>query len=319
MGEVPSKQELEAAHCWEADDQVPRRPAMTQFRRSARYRQAKWREANGHPIGTQPIAPRRGGKLARLVGSRLPLEYARETGATFLTDGARAAARARTSVIEPHQSFDHQRMWADLLSSEAFAFNLFGDLAANLELADRAVHTWWPDAPGGARDVRFAHSPGRFDPAYLNSLRAFDAAFVLDLGDGTQGIVAVDTEYHERTKSETPKPSNLWRTVAVAEQSGIFGPGAIDAVKGRSDLAVMWLEHLLLLSMLQHPSGAWSWGRYVVVHPAGNSDIADACARYRKLLVDESTFSSVTFEDLLDQGALPARTTAALRDRYLPS
>jgi hypothetical protein len=292
---------------------------MTQFRRSARYRQAKWREANGHPIGTQPIAPRRGGKLARLVGSRLPLEYARETGATFLTDGARAAARARTSVIEPHQSFDHQRMWADLLSSEAFAFNLFGDLAANLELADRAVHTWWPDAPGGARDVRFAHSPGRFDPAYLNSLRAFDAAFVLDLGDGTQGIVAVDTEYHERTKSETPKPSNLWRTVAVAEQSGIFGPGAIDAVKGRSDLAVMWLEHLLLLSMLQHPSGAWSWGRYVVVHPAGNSDIADACARYRKLLVDESTFSSVTFEDLLDQGALPARTTAALRDRYLPS
>jgi hypothetical protein len=292
---------------------------MTEFRRRARYHQAKWREANGHPIGTQPIAPRRGGKLARLVGSRLPLEYARETGATFLTDGARAAARARTSVIEPHQSFDHQRMWADLLSSEAFAFNLFGDLAANLELADRAVHTWWPDAPGRARDVRFSHSPGRFDPAYLNSLRAFDAAFVLDLGDGTQGIVAVDTEYHERTKSETPKPSNLWRTVAVAEQSGIFGPGAIDAVKGRSDLAVMWLEHLLLLSMLQHPSGAWSWGRYVVVHPAGNSDIADACARYRKLLVDESTFSSVTFEDLLDQGALPARTTAALRDRYLPS
>ena len=31
-----------------------------------------------------------------------------------------------------------------------------------------------------------------------------------------------------------------------------------------------WLEHLLLLSMLQHPSGEWTWGRYVVVHPAGN-------------------------------------------------
>jgi hypothetical protein len=319
VGEVPSKQELEAAHCWEADDQVPRRPAMTQFRRRARYHQAKWREANGHPIGTQPIAPKRGGKPARLVGSRLPLEYARETGATFLTDGARAAATARTSVIEPHQSFDHQRMWADLLSSEALAFNLFGELAADLELADRAVHTWWPDAAGTARDVRFAHSPGRFDPAYLNSLRAFDAAFLLDLGDGSQGVVAVDTNYHERTKSETPKPSNLWRTVAVAEQSGIFESGAIDAVKGRSELAVMWLEHLLLLSMLQHPSGAWSWGRYVVVHPAGNSDIADACARYKDLLVDQSTFSSVTFEELLDYGALPAQTTAALRDRYLPS
>src|SRR6266540_3246569 len=27
------------------------------------------------------------------------------------------------------------------------AFNLFGDLAGDLVLADRAVHAWWPDAP----------------------------------------------------------------------------------------------------------------------------------------------------------------------------
>jgi hypothetical protein len=84
------------------------------------------------------------------------------------------------------------------------------------------------------------------------------------------------------------------------------------------DLAVMWLEHLLLLSMLQHVSGSWGWGRYVVVHPAGNSDISEACARYQALLVDQSTFSSVTVEGLLDAGALPTPTVAALRDRYIP-
>ena len=169
------------------------------------------------------------------------------------------------------------------------------------------------------REVRFAHSPGWLDPAYLNSLRAFDAAFVLDRDDGTQGIVAIDTKYHERVKSEIPKPENLQRYLEVAERSGIFAPGAVDQVKGRSDLAVMWLEHLLLLSMLQHPSAAWSWGRYVVVHPAGNLDIAGACARYRDLLADRSTFSSMTLEALLDAEALPARTTAALRRRYLSS
>jgi hypothetical protein len=81
----------------------------------------------------------------------------------------------------------------------------------------------------------------------------------------------------------------------------------------------MWLEHLLLLSMLQHASGTWSWGRYVVVHPAGNSDVADAVGRYRNLLVDGSTFSSVTIEELLDAGVLLAATTSALRDRYLPT
>jgi hypothetical protein len=173
--------------------------------------------------------------------------------------------------------------------------------------------------PGTVCDVRFAHSPGRFDPAYLNSLRDFDAAFVLDLGDGTQGIVALATKYHDRTMTEIPKPSNRARYLEVAKRSGIFAPGATDAVKGRSDLAVMWLEHLLLLSMLQHPSGSWKWGRYVVAHPAGNSDFADACARYCELLADQSTFTSVTVEELLDAKALPARTTATLRERLLPS
>jgi len=234
------------------------------------------------------------------------------------TSSAQAhAARARTSVIEPHQSFDRQRLWADLLSSEAIAFNLVGDLAADLTLADRAVHAWWPDAPGTVREVRFAHSPGRLDPAYLNSLRAWDVAFVLDLGDGARGIVGVDTKYHERMKSEIPKPSNLSSYLEVTERSGVFAPGATDAVKGRSELAVMWLEHLLLLSMLQQASGTWTWGRYVVVHPAGNSDFAAACARYRNLLVDRSTFSSVTVEELLASGVLPARTTVALRERYI--
>ena len=316
---APSKEELEGAHCWESDDHVPRRPEMTAFRRRVRYHQAQWREAHGHPIGSQPIAPRADGGKARLVGSRVPLAYGQATGANFVTSGALHAAQARTATVEPHQSFDHQRLWADLLSSAALAFNLFGDLAGDLGLAGRAVQKWWPDAPGIVRDVRFAHSPGRFDPAYLNSLRSFAAAFVLALDDGTQGIVALDVEYHERAKPEIPKPRNLPRYLEVAERSGVFKPGATDAVEGKSDLAVMWLEHLLLLSMLQHESGAWSWGRYVVVHPAGNSDYADACARYRDLLAEQSTFSSVTVEELLDANVLPVTTTAALRDRYLPS
>jgi hypothetical protein len=317
MGEALTRQELEAAHCWQADDKVPGRPEMTAFRRRLRYHQARWRESRGHPIGSQPIVPQQG-KPSRPVGSRLPLDYARETGANFLTGAAVEAARARTSFVEPHQSFDHQRFWADLLWSPAMSLNLFGDLAAHHGLADRAVRAWWPDAPGSVSEVRFAHSPGRLDPGYLNSLRAFDAAFVLDLGNGKQGIVGVDVNYYEWAKPETPKPRNLRRNLEVVERSGAFAPGATDAVKGRSGLGLMWLEHLLLLSMLQHASGTWSWGRYVVVHPAGNSDFAEACGRYRALLADTSTFSSITVEELLAANGLPAQTTAALRDRYLP-
>ena len=301
--------ELEAAHCWEAEDRVPGRPAMTEFRRLLRLHQAQWREAHGHPIGSQPIVPKPG-KPARPVGSRLPLDYARERGANLISAGALAAARARTAHVEPRQSFDHQRLWVDLLWSEALAFNLFGEVDAN-----RFVGSWWPDAPGAVRELRFVHSPGWLDPAYLYSLRAFDAAFFLDGG----GVVGVDVKYHERAKPETPKPENMRRYLEVAKRSRVFARGALERVKGRSDLAVMWLEHLLLLSMLQHESGAWAWARYVVVHPAGNTDVADLCARYGELLADESTFASVTLEQLLDAGVHPRPAAAALRERYVPS
>ncbi len=266
-------------------------------------------------MGSQPIVPREG-KPSRLVGSRLPLDYAQQTGATFVTSGALDAAKARTSFVEPHQSFDHQRLWADLLWSSALAFNLFGDLAADLALADRAVHAWWPDAPGTVCEVRFAHSPGRFDRAYLGSLRDFEAAFYLDIGDGIQGIVAVDVKYHEWTKPAIAKPIGRPRQREVAKRSGAFKRGAVNAVD-RTGLLVTSLEHLLMLSMLQHESGRWIWGRYVAVYPAGNPDFADAYVRYAHLLTDRSTFSSVTIEELLDADALPPKTAKALRERYI--
>jgi hypothetical protein len=100
------------------------------------------------------------------------------------------------------------------------------------------------------------------------------------------------------------------------DRSGVFGPAALAPVDA-TELTVMWLTHLLVLSMLQHPSGDWRWGRLVVVHAAGNTDYADGTARYRSLLADDATFASTTIESLVDAGTLPPPTAAALRDRYI--
>ncbi|MCU1393918.1 MAG: hypothetical protein JWM34_2346 [Ilumatobacteraceae bacterium] len=236
-----------------------------------------------------------------------------------MTPGGLAAARHRISFTERHQSFDQRGLWADLLSSPAMAFNLFGDLAADRALADRAVRTWWPDAPGAFADVRFAHSPGRLDLSFLGSLSAFDGAIVLDTGHGRSGIVGVYVRYHERVKRETPKPIRAAHYLAIAERSGAFRSDALaDLCSPHGNVLLeMWLQHLLVLAMLQHEDRRWSWGRLVVVHAAGNADQVEACAHYRSLLTDPSTFAAVTIEELLDAEALPVATTAALRERYL--
>ena len=130
--------------------------------------------------------------------------------------------------------------------------------------------------------------------------------------------MGLDVNYHEWAKPAIAKPGGRPRQREVAERSGVFTEGAVDAVD-RTGLLVTSLEHLLLLSMLQHPSGQWRWGRYVVVYPDGNVDLAGVCSSYADLLTDGSSFSSATLEQILDGDALPSSTVAALRDRYIVS
>jgi hypothetical protein len=147
----PTRAELEAAECWESVDRVPRDPKMTAFKRRARYEQARWRERNGLPIGSQPME---GGAGSRPLGSRLELTPAKSTGANFISDNALAAAQARLASPERHQTLNPPRLWADLLSSMPMCFNLLGDLHADLALADHAAHRWWADLPGTVSEVR---------------------------------------------------------------------------------------------------------------------------------------------------------------------
>lgn len=309
-----SREELESEHCWLDHDQVRGNPELTEFRRKVRYHHAMWRQDKGYPIGTHRVRP---GTQPRLIGSHLDVDFARETGATFLTTKARTAAQARASLVEPHQIFNQQSFWADLLSPDALAVNLFGDLAGDIARANRAVHAWWPATPGRVIEVRFAHSPGRLDPSYSNSRRYFDAMFVLELPDGSSGAIAVDVKYREVVERKGVKSAHLPRFAEIHDRSRAFASGAID-VLGPSRLAMVWLEHLLLLSMLQHKSSDWTWGRYVVVHPLANTSVSCANAEYRALLADDTTFASATIEELLAAKALAPTTTAALRRRYLP-
>lgn len=304
-----------AAHCWFSVDRVPNDPATTTWKRTARLRQARWREARGFPIGAEPYA---GGDGATLVGSRVALDFAMAMGANFLSPSIRAAVQARLTKPENGQTLKEERLWADLLSSMPLCFNLFGELPADAELGANAVRSWWADAPTGKVAVRFEHSPGRRDPLFLGNKSAFDVAFESEQSDGTFGIIGVETKYHEHAKAEAvPKPKALARYEEVTERSGLFKADWRAAIAG-TELQQIWLDHLLVLSMLQHPSKHWSWGRFVLVYPNENPSFARAAERYREVLSDAATFEARTIESLVDvEGALPEPVVRAIRERYL--
>jgi len=309
-----SKAAARSSHCWFSVDRVAGDAETTAWKRLARLRQSQWREGRGYPIGSHPHG---GGDEATPVGSRLALQFATETGANFVSANALTAVRTRLSRPERFEMLKADRLWADLLSSMPLCFNLFGDLAGQQEAAERAVRAWWPDAPTGPATMRFEYSPGRRDPLFLGNQSAFDAAIELDIGGGLLGLIGIETKYHEHAVvAAVPKAPALARYLEVTERSGAFTDGWRERVVGTA-LQQIWQDHLLALSMLQHPSGRWAWARFVLLYPAANASFARAATAYRTLLRDTTTFEARTIDELIAAPeALPGITKARLLERY---
>jgi hypothetical protein len=308
---------LATHHCLEAVDKVPGDSETTAFKRRARLQQAYWRESRDLKIGTQPMRPKPG-QPSRPLGSRIELDTAYESNANFLNSHALRAVRDRIANPQPHQTLDVDRLYCDLLSSMPMCFNLFGVLQGDLELANHALHAWWPDVPGRVRAVHFEWSPGRRMPGqYLENRSAFDVAFELDLDNGDRGVFGIETKYHEDCKREkAPNGNRSRRYSEVTALSGLLSPEAMKIIVG-SDLQQIWLDHLLALSMPQNQQTFWAWAGFALVHPARNPSYARATDRYRSLLSEPTSIRVSTIESLLAEDVLPKEAAVAFSERYL--
>jgi hypothetical protein len=221
----------------------------------------------------------------------------------------------RLAQPEDHELIQEERLWGDLLSSQPMCFNLFGELAANLELATSAARAWWPGRVEQVTELQFEWSPGRRDRRYLGNRTAFDAVLMHTTARGGRGFIGIETKYHER--SERPKrlrPERLERYAELTKRSGAFRPGWEQAL-AETDLQQIWLDHLLALSMLPE----WDCGLFVLIYPAANTSMASVASRYADALVDAATFEHRTLEDMTERLRVvtSGRWVAAFVDRYL--
>lgn len=273
------------------------------FQRKARILQSIWREERGF----EPLVD---GDWIR--GAELPLTWAKESLANFLTEPVRGVVR---EVVfkrdkEDRQLFAEPRIYNHLLSSQPMCFNLFGELSLDLQLASRVFRDLTSGNIRKVREIRFEYSPDRGNQKYLGDHSAFDVFVAFTASSGADGFIGIEVKYHENLHNKASRDNPRYRQ--VANKKHCFKPESFEALK-KSPLQQIWRDHLLACSMLLAED--YREGFFAFLYPRDNTCCADAVRKYRDCLSDCSTFLDWTLEDVC--GAVKRHTDKEWIDLFI--
>lgn len=297
---------LKAHHCLERHD--------NRFKACARLLQARWREERGLPIGS--FSGRQGRK--RRIGSLLSTAAAAE-GRNFLSPAVAYLARRALTYQEPGALIDQGRLFGNMLSSMPMAFNVFGPLALDHALATRLVHRLFPELDCQAvREVRFEHSPGRFQADLTGDRSAFDVVIGYETQTAAQGFICFEVKYSESLQDSPPAELSPAYD-GLAEASGLFKEPA-SALLRVNPLQQLFREHLLAQAAVMR--GDWAEATFVLLAPEANHLVQRGAGLYAAhlapFLPGHVPFANITLEHFLSAlGQVGAAATAdEIFDRY---
>jgi hypothetical protein len=289
-------------------------PQDTRYRAAARLAQSLWRDRQRHPCGRvrDPTTGHR-----RLLGSRLTPAVAR-TGANLADPALLPLVRHELAYREVGAAIEPERLWGNLLASQALVFGLFGPLKLDTALATAALRPLFPDLVGTVTDILFEHSPGRGDPAFTGDRTAFDVLVRCTTPAGRRAFLAVEVKYTEAPGGTQAPPNG--RHDALSRAAGVFADPDSRALRGGA-LQQFWRQQLLATAMLER--GLYDEGHVVVVAPAPNRELWNAVRLYTAQLADpepaRARFEALTLERIVtciaEAGAEPAAN--CLAERYL--
>lgn len=274
----------------------------SRFAASARLLAHLWRQDHQLPAATF-ISRDSDSKLRRRPANWLLRRDAAQAGATFLTSAIRDHARQALLFREPGAMWNEDRLWANLLSSQALTLNLLAPLAIDLALATRVFRTLLPSFVDQVRSIRFEHSPGRFEDCYFGDGTALDALIEITTPEtGEIGVITIEVKLTEGLTGSSARPRT--RYVEAAQASGLY-KDATSPTLARAGFEQLRREHVMTALMLQH--GLASRGRFILIAPQPNRRAQAVAALYRAELSDPEGagdpatvgFSNITLETLI--------------------
>lgn len=256
----------------------------------------------------------------------------KETGANFLTRCAFMHAIERTDPKnkKPYETFDEERLFNNLLSSQPMAFNLFCPLSKLLEESPRdatlAIKAALPAYP-----IHEVTGIGlEFIPEEYKSLTgdqsAMDAIIRYRNEEGNEGFVAVETKYSENLGinvayergTKKPRAKNLEAVRMLA----CFDPDIEKRINdGRTKLTQIYRNFLLSERYgLEHGLISHSIILAPRIHPSTGKEVESLAKELRPEYRDK--IRSVHLEDFVDRiiGCCPQDYRAVFekfKERYL--
>jgi hypothetical protein len=288
-------------------------PNDTRFRSVARLRQSLWRQQHGYPCGRYVDGTGHSRRLGSMVSARIGRQ-----GINLVDPALVPLVQYEIAYRELGAVIYVDRLWNNLLTSQALTFNLFGPFKQNLALATAVMRRLVPDLVGEVTGVRFEHSPGRGQPRFTADHTAFDVLLHCTTPRGRNAFIAIEVKYSE-APAGLASPARP-RYDALSREAGVFRDPDAPALR-YAPIEQFWREQLLVTALLN--TGAYQEGRLIVIAPAANTDCQTAITRYRTELISddpaETRFQALTLDDFTTAiGSAGADALAGgLTERYL--
>ena len=258
----------------------------TDFASNARLLQSIWRTENGFEFDK--------------YGNFLKLDFAKETGANFLTNGIFKIVKFEVENKNiDGKVIQEPRIWNNLLSSQPLAFNLFGELKINKELATTIFKKLYPERNlKRILAIEFEYSPGRKNLKYTGDSSAFDVFIEYETEKNKKGFFGIEVKYAEDLNDEPSTHKNTYEK--ISSESGIFEMTNIDSLKEKP-IQQIWRDHLLTLSLFV-TNNDYEIGDFIYLYPSENMNCKSGIEKYKSTFKEsiENYFKPLTIEKLVE-------------------
>jgi len=231
-------------------------------------------------------------------GNFLKINFSKKIGANFLT--ASIFDIVKSEIENKHKYgkvIQEPRIWNNLLSSQPLAFNLFGELKLNTELATKIFQELNPERNiYNVTTVEFEYSPGRKNPQYTGDSSAFDVLIEYENRENKKGFFGIEVKYVEDLND---KPSSHKLTYEkISQKSDIFDMSKLEELKEKP-IQQIWRDHLLVLSLFI-TNQDYEIGDFIYLYPTDNINCKTGIEKYKQTFNSskETYFKPLTIEKL---------------------